>query len=86
MRQPKSKFGKPAKVLLTSARTYPARMIRRRLRNRYMVVQSLEMPYACLCFASAHVFVHMQVQKMTDQVVVSIDKICSAKEKELHVL
>lgn len=27
-----------------------------------------------------------QVQKMTDQVVVSIDKICSAKEKELHVL
>ena len=38
-----------------------------------------------LCFCSfGHL--HMQVQKMTDQVVVSIDKICSAKEKELHVL
>jgi ribosome recycling factor len=38
-----------------------------------------------ICFCSCS-YVHMQVQKMTDQVVVSIDKICSAKEKELHVL
>ena len=38
-----------------------------------------------LCFCSSD-YVHMQVQKMTDQVVVSIDKICSAKEKEVHVL
>jgi len=38
-----------------------------------------------LCFCSLG-YVHMQVQKMTDQVVLSIDKICSVKEKELHVL
>ncbi len=61
-------------------------MIRRRLRNRYIRVQSLEL--SCgnpLCFCSLG-YVHVQVQKMTDQVVISIDKICSAKEKELHVL